>query len=481
MRPLRRRSRSAVPRAGLVRLLLGAALLVGGLSCGLKTRDFFLPLTVPDIDPPVFAPIFPIPSLTGPLRFANVVYDVTDPAGTNGAPPSGVNPSTVTATLSPSGTALTGTALGTRYTWSTAQLTDGAYDFRYTAKDNAGNVGTAQRNLILKLTPPTIAITASPATLSSSSAASVPFTFTGTVMDPYLGPATATVSRAGADGQCFTADDIAWPVGTGLGQISQNSFAIGASYNFTATAYNGLPATPVTASYCWLFRAEDTTKDGSGAASPNVATRTFKADVTWSQPLPLTGSVSGKVMTQLGPVVGATVTASGRTSPTVADGGYKIDLLAPGSTTVLVSNLPVGVTCTPASKTATIVAGSDVVLDFLCLIVPPFSISFPIGGTWAHQVGFTYVCQAFATTPPQPNASFSGQLSQSFATANGDVSRSAVIGNGVVTGTTSATGTGTLLGSINTFGSYSWSLTIAGVTAAAPVTVVTAAAGTCIP
>lgn len=462
-----------------MRVALGAVLLSGGISCGLKTRDFFRPLDgaqLDDIDGPVWAPVMPLASITGPLRLSNIIYDVSDPAGSNGAAASGVNATTVRAIFG--STLLNGTAVGLRYTYPLGGIADGSYNLSLTATDNKGNVGTATRSISLDNTPPLVTFGLTPPATGQSNATTYPFTYSGTITDMNFGLATAGLYKLALNEVCGASTNTLATKGTGPGQFSDvqwdlsSAIRLNGSFSVSSTAYNGVPSggSPVTARYCWQVHAEDLARDGTGVASPNVTTKTYSYDFIWMPVAPLTGSIIGKVTTSAGGVNGATVTIGTRPATTAADGSYRIDLLTPGATTVVVSNLPSGVTCTPSSQGATVVAGSDVVVNFACTGPLVFSITYPIPGTWVHDMPgvSSLVCQNIATNPPQANTSYS-------ATLMGP----GVQGNPVMTGMLSGTGTATLKGRIVLFGIYRWLITIASVTGTSPDVNVTAAAGTC--
>jgi hypothetical protein len=99
----------------------------------------------------------------------------------------------------------------------------------------------------------------------------------------------------------------------------------------------------------------------------------------------------------------------------------------------------------------------------------PLQVSFTIGldGTYVHSTGFSTLCLAITTTPAQPSASYSA-----------NVTGPGVSGNGQNTGSLDAAGKATVKNNIVLFGSYNWNVTI-GTTTASATTNVTATAGTC--
>lgn len=75
-----------------------------------------------DNTPPVFSNLVPIAGISA-LNSNRLAFTLTDPQGSNGTTPSGVDPATVTPTLA-NGATLTLTATGLNYTGSLSTVND---------------------------------------------------------------------------------------------------------------------------------------------------------------------------------------------------------------------------------------------------------------------------------------------------------------------------------------------------------------------
>ena len=480
MRLVQRFSRAMAWPSGRLRLALAGFLLLSGLSCEIKSYLFFTPpprdiATIPDIDPPAYSGFVPVYGIVGPLRISQFSYILLDGLSTNGGPRSGLDVATVQAVFLPSLAPLPLTSSGDRYTASLAGVADGAYNVRLTAKDKAGNLGTSLWSFTLKNTSPLINVT--PPTPGPQNVPSVQIALTGTVTDVNIGLVTVLVLKEGPSGVCGNTDNGPFPEGAGPGFVSKSSFDVRTQvlatggFAISVTIYNlvqpgGAPAIGV---YCFQVRGEDTAKGSDGLLSPNVTVRNVELRQPWTSIPPSTGSVIGRV-TSGGGVSGATMTAGGRTATTGADGSYRIDGLALGAQTIAISNLPAGVTCTPSSKSVTVVVLTDVNVDFICV---GFILTYT-PGTWVHdQPGVSsLVCLFFVTAPIQANAGWSAVL---MGPAGG------VQGTGQYNGTLSSAGSTTLKGRIVLFGGpYFWVITVVGAAPfTSPPTTVPATPGTC--
>ena len=354
---------------------LTVVMFVGG--CELKTANFFTPdthaavtPTLFDVDPPTFTNPSPRLLLPGPFNINAFQFDVNDVVGSNGVAASGVDWSKVTATRASSGLVLPLTHSGSQASGSLAGIDDGQLGINWTASDLRGNKSIISQSFFLKINGPLIGFTTTPLTTFSSNAVSTSFTLGGTITDAYLNSAVGTISKPGADNVCGTSDDVLWPIGTGGGQVSANSwtYALNAPFSLTFNAYNGVPTggTPTTATYCIQVTAADKATDAVGNPKPNTSTKVFTSMLTWMPLLPVPGSVSGVVTINGVGASGITVTAGSQTVATNGSGTYRIDGLTPGVQSVTLGAIPINVTCTPQAKNVTILAGSVVNADFSC-------------------------------------------------------------------------------------------------------------------
>lgn len=286
------------PLAGRAASVIVLASLVAVLGCEVKPADFFVPPsvvqntqpTVGDNTPPIFVNPFPSSSLGGPFAINSVHVDLNDIVGSNGAAASGLDPSSVTASIG--GESLPVTHSGNTYTASLAGIPDGQLGIVWSGRDFAGNRGTSTMNLYLKNHGPAITIPAPPASTSQSNGASMAFNIGGTIADSYLFKATGVVLKPGPSNLCGNTDNTPWPAGTLPGQVSGNSWDYtnsvlsNGSFNLGANAFNPVSAggTPMTLRYCFGVTAEDKATDGLGAAKHNVSVRYVTVDQTWLPP-----------------------------------------------------------------------------------------------------------------------------------------------------------------------------------------------------
>lgn len=277
----------------LQRRFLVMVLAFTAYACTAKESDFFAPQPIdgtllPDVDAPVFSSIRPVAAAT--VLNSNVLsFTLTDPSGTGTAAPSGIDESTVLATVgSVALTLLNPTP--TNYSGTFASLDDGAVNLTLSSKDKAGNTRTATLTFALDRTAPLIGFTAAPLAQDASSADSILMTTTGTIADPSFASAQLTVTQPGADGVCGNTDDVPWPKGNSGGQISENTFdltgQIQANGSFSASFFAYNPASAgeaTTGAYCGNVVALDSARDENGAPKPSRGTRTWRSDVTWSR------------------------------------------------------------------------------------------------------------------------------------------------------------------------------------------------------
>ncbi len=317
------------------------ATMAGMLGCEAKPPEFFdLPSvsqsTLPVIDntSPVFGNPYPFASLTGPFAINSVHIDINDIVGSNGAPASGVDPSSVTASIG--GESLPVTHSGNTYSASLAGIPDGQLGIVWSAKDFAGNRGMSTMSLYMKNTGPVISIPILPPSTSQSNGPSMSFNIGGTIADAYLFKATGTVLKPGPSNVCGNTDNTPWPTGTGPGQVSGNSWDYttnvlsNGSFNLSANAFNPLSAggTAQTLRYCFGVFAEDKATDGSGTAKHNMSVRYITVDQTWMPPVTtftLTTTATYRHLT-----TDSEVCVTINTTPAQLDQVYQLGISGPG-------------------------------------------------------------------------------------------------------------------------------------------------------
>ena len=310
-------------------------------GCEIKSSDFFAPpaasgtqIHIDDNTPPIFINPFPLPTLSGPFAINSVHIDVSDISGSNGALASGVDLSSVAATIN--GQSLPVTQSGSTFTASLAGRADGPIGILWSAKDKAGNLGTMQMNLTLDNTPPVIGVPAPPAGTMQSSAPSVLYNLSGTIAEPNLFKAVGAVLKPGPSNTCGNADNSPWPQGTGPGQVSANfwdytnSVLSNGSFNLNATAYNGVSsgASQTTLRYCLGVSAEDKAMAGDGTPKHNTASRYFTIDQTWMPAATTFALTTSATYRHLGSTSEVCVTIN--TTPAQTDRAFQVGISGPG-------------------------------------------------------------------------------------------------------------------------------------------------------
>ena len=351
------RDRRSVTRPAAVRF--GALVLLASLSaCQAKPADFFAPPSssstsqnhASDNTPPVFINPFPAAILAGPFRINSTRIEIEDLIGSNRASASGVDPLSVGASIN--GQSLPVTHSANTYTASLDGRADGQLGIVWSAKDLAGNLGTFQTSYYLKNTGPSIAVPTPPPGTSQSSGASTSFSVAGTIADQFLFKATGTVLKPGPSNVCGNADNTPWPLGSGPGQVSGNSWDYtnsvlsNGSFNLGATAFNAVSpgGMQTTVRYCFGVTAEDKATDGSGVANHNVTTRYFTVDQTWMPPV-VTFTLSTTATYRHIAPGSSEVCVSINTTPAQTSGSYQLGISGPGvvGSTNLTGSLSSGV------------------------------------------------------------------------------------------------------------------------------------------
>ncbi len=317
------------------------ASMVALLGCEAKPSNFFVPPslaqsapTVSDNTPPMFANPFPLATLAGPFAINSVHIDVNDLVGSNGAAASGVDPSSVTATIG--GETLPLTHTGSTYTASLPGSPDGQLGIVWSGQDFAHNRSMSTMNLYVKNNGPIITIPLLPAATSSSNAPSTAFSISGTIADPYLFKATGIVLKPGPSNVCGNTDNTPWPTGTGPGQVSGNawdytsSVMSNGSFTLAANAYSPVSAggTAQTLRYCFGVLAEDKAMDGNGNAKHNMSVRYITVDQTW---MPSTGTFTlSTAATYRHLTTTSEVCVTINTTPAQLDQAYQLGISGPG-------------------------------------------------------------------------------------------------------------------------------------------------------
>ncbi|MEO8578128.1 MAG: hypothetical protein ABI556_15565 [Gemmatimonadales bacterium] len=275
---------------------LGTVLIVASASYGCpgKDSDFFAPVpidasAVADLDAPIFSAIKPVPGAT--VLNSNVFsFTLSDPAGSNGGTPSGVDEASVSARTA-TGSTLTLIVTGLNYSGSLGSLSDGVVSLTLSAKDKAGNTRSSVVSFTLDRTPPVIALTTTPPPQMSSTDDTVSIDVAGTIADGAFGSGQMMVTQPGPDGVCGNADDNIWPKGNAGGQVSENTFDLTTSVKSNGTfavgfyAYNPVPVGGASRTdiYCGTVAGLDSAKDENGTDKPNRSTFVWRTELTWSR------------------------------------------------------------------------------------------------------------------------------------------------------------------------------------------------------
>ncbi len=365
--------------ARMAAILASVALPLAFSSCEVKGPGFFEPTLgdrslLADLDAPVFSGFTPQINLTGPQNVDVISFNFNDPEGSNGAIPSGVDPSTVRAILG--GMNLDLTQAGHRWQGGINGFQDGPIGVELSGSDLAGNAGSIGYNFHLKRNAPLINFTLTPDASFSSEEDEVELDLQGVIADPFLGGAWAGIYDFGPDGLCGTADDQPWPQGSNPGEVSTNFFdftgALGPNGGFAFSAQVLNPVETEGGSrlddLCFRVWAEDTAGDGMGGSNPNTSLLTFTTSLGWTRPV-TTGSIAGTVTRDGEPLGGVGVSAGVFIQTTAGDGTYRFSGLSPQPYTVGISP-PDGTVCVPISKNTEVVVGFESVVDFSCTTAP---------------------------------------------------------------------------------------------------------------
>lgn len=275
----------------LATLLLVAAGL-SALACEVKHSGFFDPFVTGggggpvDMTAPAFSGFMPTNGTV--LNDVNAMVTVQDPAGSNGATPSGVDPASVTATSEMTSLPVTATG-GGMYNTDISGLMDGSYSLQWSARDGAGNTGTATQTFTVDRTAPEVTVDQAPPSSASTDQDQFTWQLGVSIADPHLLSANYHLRFAGSDGQCGTSDDTT-PT---TDQAPQSDFPLQAGSNMVdVVTNNGVQpgGSPKTAIYCGYVMAEDGAVAKDGTAAHNTTTSSYyRTELTWMAPTSVGG------------------------------------------------------------------------------------------------------------------------------------------------------------------------------------------------
>lgn len=354
-------------RAGLA-TLLAATVVLGG--CDRKEEAFFRLVgeTGPGDDDtaPVFSSPQPPPT-SAPVSVDAFTIQVTDPP-LDGGPGSGVDPASVTASVSGGAPLPVSVDLPT-VTIDVSGLSDGSVQVVVSARDRAGNQSVFTFSHVLDRAPPTIAFVQIPPAEDETDATTyraVLIVSVGT--DPNFGEATVEARTPGTDGQCGTADDGALPTSI----LDDPVRTLAAPGEHTVEFVLNNPVMPGGASQvvdvCWIATAGDTAVGSTGAPAPNESVVSTRTAIDFLAPSPTTGTVEGRLTDGGVGAAGATVdllTLTGtvlRTTTTDATGFYRFTAVDPGD--YRVRGTVDGRTC--GDVQTAVQAGEVVVVNLAC-------------------------------------------------------------------------------------------------------------------
>ncbi len=257
-----------------------------------RSTDLTWTPVISDNTPIQFINQSPAASLPGPFNISSVAFDVIDPPGSNGAAISGVDLNSIQVLLGPGSRPTT--RAGNRFTVDIADLADGPLVLNLSGRDLAGNGGAGIINIYKKTAPPTLSLTSAPPSTWSSSNPSETYTYLGMFVDPLTIHASGALYRGDPDGTCVADQAHRFAVGTGPGNVSQDTWdplPLGAERRLLrelsprTTAF--LPAaTPPRGTSATCFRVPSMRRTPSAAPIPSVAAPSTAARSPGSRPLP---------------------------------------------------------------------------------------------------------------------------------------------------------------------------------------------------
>ena len=301
-------------------------------ACQIKDSGFFAPPILETQTPistemPKFIGEIPAATLgTGPFAIDRTSITLV--------PVAGVTATQVTATAN--GESVPVSTNGNTVTASLAGKPDGRYTIEYKLTNRDFQLST-HYDYQIKNTPPVITIPTPPAASSQSNASSMPLALAGTISDQFLSVAVGAILKPGSSNVCGNADNTPWPLGTGAGQVSgntwnyTNSVIANGSFGFNVSAFNPVSAggQQTTTRYCLGVVAEDKAMDANGAPKHNVSSRYFTIDQTWLPPVVPSFTVSASATYRhLGSESEVCVTVN--TTPPQANASLQLSISGPG-------------------------------------------------------------------------------------------------------------------------------------------------------
>lgn len=272
---MRRRLNRSTTRPGppVLKLLLLAVCTTSLSACFIKDSEFFAlsEEALEDIFGPAFTDLRP-GQAGWVLNDDYLYFNVTDPQGSNGAPPSGVDFGSVSAV---NNIQLPLERDGNTFMAGIGGLSAGAHMIEVTAADNAGNTSSTFFDFTYDPNAPVIEIMDPPVGEVETDDPMFSLGISGAIMDPNIGGATIGLYRAGPDGACGTMDDAMFESGTGPGQASPNmrDIELGPNGEFSTgfDIYNPLSAgdEPRREQVCARVEAEDAAVNVDGQPNPN--------------------------------------------------------------------------------------------------------------------------------------------------------------------------------------------------------------------
>jgi len=271
-------------RRGLHLALVAVGLVVlRAESC--SKDDFYDPFSAngfADDSAPLIGSLLPTPNTI--LNDVMIMATITDPQGTNGATPSGVDESSISATGN-DGADLAITAAGANmYNADIADWSDGLRMVTWSALDLAGNETTAPQTFTIDRTAPEVEVDPAPPTSASSDDEQFSWTVGIDITELHFLDASYRVTLAGPDEECGTGDDVT-PTAE---QVPTSTFPLEEGGNSVeVVTNNGVESggEPRTAIYCGQVTARDEalTKSG-GSASNTTTTPFFRTELEWLPP-----------------------------------------------------------------------------------------------------------------------------------------------------------------------------------------------------
>jgi hypothetical protein len=272
----------------LVMAVLSAAVMGAGCNAGGSVIDVPEADVAGDVTPPEIEDL-----LSGmPLNDEAVTVTIRDPRGSNGASPSGVTRPGISA-IGDDGVQLDVELSGTdRWTARGVSMADGPHTILWSATDQAGNTSTAMESIVIDRTSPVVTVTQMPSSVETSDQSIVDLTYVFTVEDPHFD--RVTVSVYDCTGYWWLFDHIAWPEGSGPGEVDDQSqtFTAPGTHTVTFRFHNPNSADlEETYSYCFEGIAQDAAVSESRQPRPNSAYFLgpievgHQVDFTWRTPL----------------------------------------------------------------------------------------------------------------------------------------------------------------------------------------------------